>query len=152
MIAGRFPEMPSPIPSWVSVANFTSSNENDEIWEPINQEILAQHDIRVPKYRLDDLDIDTDSDTESNGNARSEDLGETEHTDAQRAPTRVDWLKWEYIRDPIIPEPREFREVQYKPTTTIREKFRESGLQVIVKMVSIELTPRNQSFPWEVGM
>ncbi|PVH94503.1 hypothetical protein DM02DRAFT_676153 [Periconia macrospinosa] len=62
--------------------------------------------------------------------------------------------KWKYLRKPVIPEP-EFEDVDYAPLEGKRlvEKHRDSGLQVIVKMASIELTPEKPEFPlggWHV--
>ncbi|KAM0426064.1 hypothetical protein ACHAPT_008695 [Fusarium lateritium] len=55
--------------------------------------------------------------------------------------------KWEKTREAILPEPRDFEEIDYAPKESIREKFKENGLQVIVKMASIELTPAKPEFP-----
>jgi hypothetical protein len=51
------------------------------------------------------------------------------------------------LRKPKLPEPI-FESVSYEPGPGQRlfEKFRKSGLQVIVKMVSIELTPEKPYF------
>ncbi|KAL7930104.1 hypothetical protein V8C35DRAFT_324538 [Trichoderma chlorosporum] len=61
--------------------------------------------------------------------------------------------KWTKGRDAILPEPKQFEEIDYTPPQRIREKFKEHGLQVIVKMASIELTPEKPDFPagsWHV--
>ncbi|KAJ5889001.1 hypothetical protein N7495_009042 [Penicillium taxi] len=62
--------------------------------------------------------------------------------------------KWEYLRKPVIPE-LSFDEINYAPAPENRlaQKFAQSGLQVIVKMASIELTPEKPDFPvggWHV--
>ncbi|KAI0021677.1 hypothetical protein F4780DRAFT_778460 [Xylariomycetidae sp. FL0641] len=62
--------------------------------------------------------------------------------------------KWEALRRPDIPDP-EFEEMTYAPEAGKRlaDKFRDSGLQVIVKVASIELTPEKPEFPaggWHV--
>jgi hypothetical protein len=49
----------------------------------------------------------------------------------------------------------QFQEVDYTPEAGTRfvDRFRESGLQIIVKMASIELTPEKPRFPvgsWHV--
>ncbi|KAE9972274.1 hypothetical protein BLS_004099 [Venturia inaequalis] len=56
--------------------------------------------------------------------------------------------KWELLRKPVIPEPS-FEDVNYTPSTgsRLRERFAESGLQVIVKLASVELTPEKPEFP-----
>lgn len=86
-----------------------------------------------------------------------------------------DWVegeeerKWKILRVPVFREPEPFTEVEYDPQkitadlrTTgrfvtnpfpetlvggLREKFKDSGLQIIVKMASIELTPDKPEFP-----
>ncbi|UKZ52594.1 hypothetical protein TrVGV298_006375 [Trichoderma virens] len=55
--------------------------------------------------------------------------------------------KWVEGREAIIPEPRQFKEIDYTPPQRIRDKFKEHGLQIIVKMASIELTPEKPYFP-----
>lgn len=62
--------------------------------------------------------------------------------------------KWVEGRDAILPEPKKFEEIDYTPPQSIQEKFKEHGLQVIVKMASIELTPEKPHFPagsWHVS-
>jgi hypothetical protein len=60
------------------------------------------------------------------------------------------------LRTPIIPE-ASFEDIDYTPELEgrIAEKFAKSGLQVIVKMASIELTPDKPDFPiggWHVSL
>jgi len=62
--------------------------------------------------------------------------------------------KWEKIRDPILPEPNEFENVSFGRAHSLFDHFKETGLQVIVKMASIELTPEKPDFPaggWHVS-
>ncbi|RFU79345.1 hypothetical protein TARUN_2881 [Trichoderma arundinaceum] len=54
--------------------------------------------------------------------------------------------EWAEGRDAILPEPVEFEDIDYSPPERLREKFKEHGLQVIVKMASIELTPEKPDF------
>lgn len=63
--------------------------------------------------------------------------------------------RWKFLRKPVIPEPS-FEDIQYAPEVGSRlsEQFAESGLQVIVKIASIELTPEKPEFPvggWHVS-
>lgn len=63
-------------------------------------------------------------------------------------------IKWINIRDPLLPEPDDETEVDYACKESIREKFKNTGLQVIVKMATIELTPEKPDFPmgsWHVS-
>lgn len=62
-----------------------------------------------------------------------------------------EWLakaKWEKLRKPRIPS-IPFKDVDYSPKSDQRlaSKFAASGLQIIVKMASIELTPEKPEFP-----
>ena len=64
--------------------------------------------------------------------------------------------KWEFLRKPVIPN-ASFEEIEYAPAPGKRliERCREKGLQVIVKMASIELTPDKPEFPmggWHVSI
>lgn len=63
-------------------------------------------------------------------------------------------LKWEEVRDPILLGPSDFQPVTYTVQQNLRERFKNTGLQVIVKMASIELTPEKPDFPaggWHVS-
>ncbi|KAJ0121097.1 hypothetical protein J7T55_008258 [Diaporthe amygdali] len=90
---------------------------------------------------------------------------------------RFDWVeeeqerKWRLLRTPVLREPDPFVEINYDPSKVVddldtplhspptqlkesaalmrglREKFQTSGLQIIVKMASIELTPGKPEFP-----
>jgi hypothetical protein len=66
--------------------------------------------------------------------------------------------RWHRIREPVQPQPGPFKDVDdfYAPKESARlsEKFKDSGLQIIVKMASIELTPEKPEFPaggWHVS-
>lgn len=56
--------------------------------------------------------------------------------------------KWQILRQPKLPE-AVFKEVEYsaQPGTRLIDHYRDSGLQIIVKMASIELTPSRPVFP-----
>lgn len=87
--------------------------------------------------------------------------------------------KWRILRTPVLRDPEPFREVNYDPSGVpdilhdyrpgqpaspassnklphmrgLREKFEAQGLQIIVKMVSVELTPEKPEYPagtWHV--
>lgn len=64
-------------------------------------------------------------------------------------------LRWRDLRDPIFMDPLEFEPYTYTVEQTLRERFKDTGLQVIVKMASIELTPEKPGFPtggWHVSL
>ncbi|KAF2026477.1 hypothetical protein EK21DRAFT_74167 [Setomelanomma holmii] len=60
----------------------------------------------------------------------------------------INEYKWKVLRKPKLPEPS-FEDVDYVPKEGKRliDRFRDTGLQVIVKMASIELTPEKPEFP-----
>ena len=63
--------------------------------------------------------------------------------------------RWKHIRDPILPEPDDMSKVDYLCRESLREAFKATGLQVIVKMATIELTPEKPEFPiggWHVSV
>ncbi|KAK7417755.1 hypothetical protein QQX98_004411 [Neonectria punicea] len=64
-------------------------------------------------------------------------------------------VHWYMTREPVQPSPPEFKAWDYgvKEGDYLREQFSENGLQIIVKMASIELTPDKPAFPpggWHV--
>jgi hypothetical protein len=63
--------------------------------------------------------------------------------------------KWMDLRRPVLSSPGDYKPIDYTPKADQRliDLFRDSGLQVIVKMASIELTPDKPEFPaggWHV--
>jgi hypothetical protein len=67
---------------------------------------------------------------------------------------RKNHYKWKLLRKPALPE-FSFEDISYVPSegTRLSELFRDSGLQIIVKLASIELTPGKSDFPvggWHV--
>ncbi|KAM0253647.1 hypothetical protein ACHAQJ_007159 [Trichoderma viride] len=63
--------------------------------------------------------------------------------------------EWERTRKPVHPCVPEFEDINYakRDTARLAQKFKNTGLQVIVKMTSVELTPEKPEFPareWHV--
>ena len=58
-------------------------------------------------------------------------------------PEELKRAKWAEVKEAKLPEPLEFSSVDYLVTEdeSIREIFRETGLQVIVRISGVELTP-----------
>lgn len=84
---------------------------------------------------------------------RCEETGETPPTPHVSEEALAE-EKWQRYRTPIYPEPLRYTAVDYTPTRSIREMFKDEGLQIIVKMASIELTPEKPEFPggsWHVS-
>lgn len=92
----------------------------------------------------DDDDNDDDSDLENDVDGFSPANRAKLQTVSKAA---VDEAKWKKIREPVFLEPDDYTDVDYAAAETLRDKFKESGLQVIVKMASIELTPEKPEFP-----
>lgn len=102
-----------------------------ELWDPSDPQVTADATISWDEMRNTirvDLDPRYDDETE---------------------------CKWLYLRKPKIPEPAN-EDIDYAPgCARLVDRFRESGLQVIVKMASIELTPDKPEFSmggWHVGV
>lgn len=106
------------------------ADDNPENWIPPDLDAYNDTPINFDDYP--DADVDSDMDEEEKNG-----------------------VKWEILRIPRIPEvPLEIIG-SYAPEedTKLCNKFRDSGLQVIVKMASIELTPEKPDFPaggWHV--
>lgn len=94
--------------------------DDDHLWESFNAKELARHDVELDDDVLDDLDGDEEG--------------------IQRS-------KWEKVRDPLLPEPDHVFKVDYTCRNSLREKFKATGLQVIVKMATIELNHEKPEFP-----
>ena len=65
--------------------------------------------------------------------------------------------KWEMLRHPVLRKPYRFQKQDYTPheEACLSQRFKASGLQIIVKMASIELTPENPELPageWHVRL
>jgi len=101
-------------------------DENPENWIPSDPQVFADKEIDWDKED-DDYDPEWDDETTK---------------------------KWELLRKPRIPEVP-FQKISYTPSEHMKllNKFKESGLQIIVKLASIELTPEKPDFPaggWHV--
>ncbi|KAF2867921.1 hypothetical protein BDV95DRAFT_610358 [Massariosphaeria phaeospora] len=95
----------------------------------------------IPKNPQDVADVEVNWDERSDGDYDPEYDDETE-------------CKWKVLRKPDIPE-LEFSDVDYEPKLSkrLQDLYKDSGLQIIVKMASIELTPEKPEFPaggWHV--
>ncbi|KAK1835685.1 hypothetical protein QBC39DRAFT_148702 [Podospora conica] len=57
------------------------------------------------------------------------------------------WEEWVATRKPVQIPVFGHSKVDYTPEDTLRQRFKDSGLQIMVKMTSIELTPEKPEFP-----
>ncbi|KFY72305.1 hypothetical protein V499_07558 [Pseudogymnoascus sp. VKM F-103] len=129
----------------------SGDDEDEALWEPYSAEVLAEEN-----YELTESDWEQIRE-ERRYNSRDEERqwGEERPEDAERDEEADDVrdFKWKQIRDPVLTEPDSEEKVNYLCQESIRQKFKESGLQVIVKMATIELTPEKPDFPmggWHV--
>ncbi|KAI4676520.1 uncharacterized protein J4E88_007438 [Alternaria novae-zelandiae] len=102
-------------------------DENEENWTPNKEEC---GDVEASEEDLEEEGYD---DYYDNDEDRQEGLLEA---------------KWKIVRKPrIMPIP--FNDVSYapQPGKRLADRFRDTGLQIIVKMASIELTPEKPDFP-----
>ncbi|TVY78455.1 hypothetical protein LSUE1_G006514 [Lachnellula suecica] len=131
-------------------------DENPDNWDPpqIEQVFsqLAKHkcgtDMILNRHREPESSDPEASDEEIDLEEKSDESDDSEDTTNE---------KWEDIRRPVQPEPGPLVEVAefYEPEESGRlsEKFKDTGLQIIVKMASIELAPEKPEFPaggWHV--
>jgi hypothetical protein len=102
------------------------SDECNDNWNPNNKEACAHVEV-------------SDGDLENEG--WYPDVSDDEFN-------KKDEYKWKLLRKAVLPE-FPFSDISYAPKagTRLVERFRESGLQIIVKMASIELTPEKPDFP-----
>ncbi|KAF4470972.1 hypothetical protein FALBO_2113 [Fusarium albosuccineum] len=144
------------IPAWDQCECFGSyqhRDSDDSLWSPeFDVETFKNAHVHLEFDELLDLDEAAECDDEDYVEI---DFEEQEQRRAQGLPPltpnitdeTLARVKWEKIREAVLPEPKAFETIDYAPKQSIRERFRERGLQVIVKMASIELTPEKPEFP-----
>jgi hypothetical protein len=115
------------------------SDENPDNWDPpsaaemLEMEAAGDADWEVPESAGEDT------------SAEPRDYYDLDDEEQEEVTER-----WEEIREPVQLRPPAFStsKVEYavEPAKTLREMFKDTGLQIIVKMASIELTPDNPEF------
>lgn len=89
------------------------------------------------------------------GKAEEEEVGNVEETDNVEEDEKLEKAqlreKWKELRKPVIPKAI-FKDIDYAPGPGKRlaERFAKSGLQIIVKIASMELTPDKPEIPKEI--
>ncbi len=135
--------------------NFCRYEDQEQAWEKFDADILAAHEEKegpVPFHPLELQHLGMSDDEDEDGvapDAEVERLSEEE-----KIARKIQRIKWREVRDPILPEPMDFKPITYKVTEALGKNFKDTGLQVIVKMASIELTPEKPVFPaggWHVS-
>ena len=96
---------------------------------------------RIPYYEVE-YDPDPENAPETEGPQRLE--GEEERYSQSYWNRRERWI--EATRKVVLPEPTVFRPLQEPPPFDLREEFGIWGLQVIVKLANIELTPEKPEY------
>ncbi|KAF5873308.1 uncharacterized protein Bfra_008589 [Botrytis fragariae] len=101
-------------------------DEDTELWNPPGpKQLVSQNKSNFDTGDEDEIDIECTDD-------------EMEEEEAEE--------RWRQTREPVIPEPC-FKDVDYSIKIRLEHQFQESGLQIIIKMASIELTPEKPEFP-----
>ncbi|KAI0410008.1 hypothetical protein F4802DRAFT_543020 [Xylaria palmicola] len=116
-------------------------DENEENWIPPSWEEMMAAAKRDKRPKAGEVDED------------EEDIGSQDSEDEESEDEDYWREKWEAERQPVLREPDPFEEADYSPVYRLAQRFADTGLQIIVKMVSIELTPEKPSFPagsWHV--
>ncbi len=134
------------------VADLSSENDQDTVWEKFDPDVLAAYEKDGP-VEYDAEELEYLSDDEEDMEAASEDEEDLEE-DGPKLARKIQRLKWRKIRDALFPEPLSFKPMTYQVGEALHQKFKDTGLQVFVKMASIELTPEKPVFPaggWHVS-
>jgi hypothetical protein len=115
------------------------SDENTDNWDPpseadmMEREATGNADWEVP---------------ESVGEHTSAEKRDYDDLDDEERAELTE--RWEEIREPVQVRAPAFSttKIEYavEPAKTLRERYKDTGLQIIVKMASIELTPDNPEF------
>jgi Protein of unknown function (DUF4246) len=119
----------------------SSEDNEDDFWEDLDIEVLEAFE-----HENGPIDFDEDEYLEH--------LDMAEELDEEGKAEVKHMIKWKKIRDAILPEPEDFEPLTYSCEVGLHEKFKKHGLQVIVKMATIELTPEKPDFPaggWHVS-
>lgn len=140
------------------------SDEDDSLWCPeLDVAAFKDYEVEVPRDVLEDLEMDGArcADPDSRVEVTIEEQNQREEQGLPPlmpnvADEDLALVKWKLVRDALLPEPKDFdsEEVNYAPGNFIKNQFEDRGLQVIVKMASIELTPEKPEFPaggWHVS-
>ena len=97
--------------------------------------------LRIPYYVVE-YDPDPEWAPETEGPQRLE--GEDDKWSASYRARRNQWI--EDTRKVVLPEPGAFRPLEEPPPFDLRMDFAANGLQIIVKLANIELTPEKPEY------
>ncbi|KAF4990267.1 hypothetical protein FGRMN_8575 [Fusarium graminum] len=136
------------IPAWDQCLR---DDENDENWQPEFNMSFKDKDIHLTNEELIGLErecrfeIDDPIEIDQEEQDRRKNAGLTPLT-PNVDDESLARAKWKKVREIKLPDPLPYKPIDYTPKQSLRDKFRENGLQVIVKMASIELTPEKPEF------
>ncbi|KAK4224486.1 hypothetical protein QBC38DRAFT_511743 [Podospora fimiseda] len=117
--------------------------DNSPVWEKFDADRLAAYEAEHGHIPYpNDLDDIMHYWEDPNDDEEISLLGERE-----KPGHRLLRVKWRAVRDAVFPEPFSFVPLEYKVQHRFIDKFKDTGLQVIVKMATIELTPEKPDFP-----
>lgn len=127
-----------------------ASDEDPALWEPFNAGVLEasgfQLSSRDLEYMAQELEYEKNY-TQTRAQPGAPDPPFVKVSPDDIPQEKIDWERWLRVRDPVLPEPLEFKAADQACAHDLRTKFRDTGLQVVVKMASIELTPEKPVFP-----
>ncbi|KAK2930715.1 Protein of unknown function DUF4246 [Fusarium oxysporum f. sp. vasinfectum] len=127
-------------------------DEDDDLWTPeFDVKEFRHKDVELTHQELRDLEEECYHDAEDPVEFDEDEYQRRMNEGLPPLTPNVDdeamaEVKWVKYRDTILPDPKPFEEVDYTPKQSLQEKFKKDGLQIIVKMVSIELTPEKPEF------
>lgn len=144
----------------VAILKNAQSDSTPDHWDPPEPTQFSNFRVdwkNVPSVYQYDPEMDEDLAYNEFGSEdeTEEDAKEEGEQNAEEETEGVIDSKWKWLRKPVIPEAT-FEEIDYAPNPSelIAQRFAKSGLQIIVKMASIELTPEKPEFPagsWHVS-
>jgi len=114
-----------------------NGDQVEDLWEDLNLEIIAAYEAEHGEIKP----WGSDNPEENLSRRDKEELQDKE----ARWARGIAQIKWKKLREPKLPEPEEFRPPNFSAGSDLRKQYKNSGLQIIVKMVSIELTPEIRS-------
>jgi len=128
------------------------SADDDSLWESFDENRVISEKPELDKDDLEELAMEyADADDyDEDGELPNNFLDSIPHEAIMQA-------KWKAIRQPLLPDVADFdpKKVDYTCKQSLRDKFKDTGLQIVVKMASIELTPEKPEFPaggWHVSL
>ncbi|EGS22564.1 uncharacterized protein CTHT_0021120 [Thermochaetoides thermophila DSM 1495] len=123
-----------------------NGDQVEDLWEDLNLEIIAAYEAEHGEIKP----WGSDNPEENLSRRDKEELQDKE----ARWARGIARIKWKKLREPKLPEPEEFRPPNFSAGSDLRKQYKNSGLQITVKMVSIELTPEISEFEeggWHVA-